>query len=406
MTSSALQSGYITTVVGTGNPDYTGEGGPATEAALNEPKAVAVDRAGHLYVVDSENHLIRKVDAGTGQIRTIAGRPRVGVGQGSGTEAPSGSVPLPSADDPFGEPAEHKPDRYVQVSDLSGTVRFVTGKKAKGPSQYHGDGGPATEALLNFPSAIAVATDGTLYIADTMNHRVRRVDGRTGEITTLAGTGHPRCSGDGGPARKAALNEPNAVALDESRQCLYVADQNNNRVRRLDLATGFISTIAGTGEAGYNGDGLPATEASVAGPSGLAVGSDGTLYIADTFNGRIRAVDPENGSIRTVTGDGSQYQFQGLPNEWSTSVSRPHAIALDPEGGLYLTDSDSHLIRRWDARKKIITRIVGTGRAQYGGDGAAAIEASLNYPFGVALDAQGNLYIADTFNHRIRKVSA
>lgn len=154
------------------------------------------------------------------------------------------------------------------------------------------------------------------------------------------------------------------------------------------------------------GDGQPATEASVAGPSGLAVGPDGTLYVADTFNGRIRAVDPVTGTIRTVAGDGTQYRFQGLPNEWSTTVSRPTAIALDPVGNILLTDSDSHLIRRWDCRKKIITRVAGTGAAQFSGDGGPSVEASVSYPFGVAVDGQGNIYIADTFNHRIRKVLA
>ncbi len=404
MPSMGLQSGFITTVAGTGEPDYAGDGGPATTACLNEPKGVAVDRAGNLYIVDAENHLIRKVEADTGRIVTVAGRPRRTDGAAAAAPSVLAAPAAPSDEDPFAESAEHKPDRYVQVSDLSGTVRFVTGKLSHGQLQAHGDGGPATQASLTFPSAVAVSDDGTLYIADTMNHRIRRVDPTTGVMTTVAGTGQPRWTGDGGPARAAALNEPNAVALDEARGWLYIADQSNNRVRRVDLASGLIATVAGTGEAAYNGDGQPATEASVAGPSGLAVGADGTLYIADTFNGRIRAIDPQTGVIRTVAGDGSQYQFQGLPNEWSTNVSRPHAIALESSGHLLLTDSDSHLIRRWDCRKKIITRVAGSGRAHYGGDGAAATEAGLNYPFGVAADREGNIIIADTFNHRIRKV--
>ncbi len=409
MRSASLQSGTIVTVAGTGEPDYAGDGQAAVAASLNEPKGVAVDREGHLYIVDAENHLIRKVDARTGAMSTVAGAPRSGSpaaisgGVGTPQEASSRST---EAEDLLGEPAEHKPDRYVQVSDLSGTVRFVTGKMERGQIQFYGDGGPATQAALNFPSGVAVGGDGTLYIADTMNHRVRSVDPATRQIRTLAGTGHPRCSGDGGPGASAALNEPNAVAVDDRRGWLYIADQSNNRVRKVDLATGVITTVAGTGEAAYNGDGQPATEASLAGPSGLTVGPDGTLYIADTFNGRIRAVDPDAGTIRTVVGDGSQYKFQGLANEWSTNVSRPHAIALDAAGHLYVTDSDSHLIRRWDCRKKIITRVAGTGSAGYGGDGGPAGEASLNYPFGVAVDRDGNIYIADTFNHRIRAVVA
>ncbi len=407
MRSASLESGTIITVAGTGEPDYAGDGQAAASASLNEPKGVAVDREGHLYIVDAENHLIRKVDVRTGEISTVAGAPRSGsaapVSGGDETSAEPLSQTT-DVEDLLGEPAEHKPDRYVQVSDLSGTVRFVTGKMERGQIQFHGDGGLATQAALNFPSGVAVGEDGTLYIADTMNHRVRAVDPATNRIRTIAGTGHPRFSGDGGPGPSAALNEPNAVAVDDRRGWLYIADQSNNRVRKVDLATGVITTVAGTGEAAYNGDGQSATEASLAGPSGLAVGPDGTLYIADTFSGRIRAIDPDSGTIRTATGDGSQYKFQGLPNEWSTNVSRPHAIALDAAGHLYVTDSDSHLIRRWDSRKKIITRVAGTGSAGYGGDGGPAGEASLNYPFGVAVDERGNIYIADTFNHRIRAV--
>ncbi len=406
MVTTSLRSGSIVTVAGNGEADYRGDGEMATEASLNEPKGVALDRAGNLYIVDAENHLIRKVSADTGRIQTVAGTARTDLGAGPSVRAEP-RPPLGTDEvDLLSDPPEHTPDRYVQVSDLSGTVRFVTGKIDQGQVQFHGDGGPATQASLNFPSGVAVARDGTLYIADTRNHRVRRVDANTGVITTVAGTGQARCSGDGGAARAAALNEPTAVALDEARDALYIADQSNNRVRRVNLSTGLITTVAGTGEAGYNGDGIPAAEASIAGPSGLAVGPDGTLYVADTFNGRIRAVDPESGAIRTIAGDGSQYRYQGIPNEWSTNLSRPHAIALDAEGHILVTDSDSHLIRRWDCRKKIVTRVAGNGSAQYGGDGGAALEASLNYPFGVAVDAQGNVFVADTFNHRIRKIIA
>lgn len=272
MTSSVLQSGFILTVAGTGEPDYAGDGGVATAACLNEPKGVALDRAGHLYIVDSENHLIRKVEAETGRISTVAGVPRSGSNGPHAEPQGASSHGAPAEDDPFGEPTEHKPDRYAQVSDVTGTVRFVTGKIAKGQFQFHGDGGPATKAALNFPSAVVVASDGTLYIADTMNHRVRRVDGRTGEISTLAGTGSPRFSGDGGPARAAALNEPNALALDDARGCLYIADQSNNRVRRVDLASAVISTVVGTGRPSTMGTGNPRWKPQWLGPAVLPAG--------------------------------------------------------------------------------------------------------------------------------------
>jgi DNA-binding beta-propeller fold protein YncE len=260
--------------------------------------------------------------------------------------------------------------------------------------------------MLNFPSAVAVDGRGTLYIADTFNHRIRIVEAATGIIRTLAGTGAARFSGDGGPAEKAALNEPVALVLDEQRGRLYIADLANYRVRMLELKTGAISTYAGSGEQDYDGDGQPARQAGLTGPSGLALDAEGNLYIADTFCGRVRRVDAATGLISTVAGDGTEYRYQGVPNEFSTGLARPASIALAADGTLYITDSDNHLIRKWNPRSKIITAVAGTGAAQFTGDGGPAASCSLNYPFGVAVDPSGNLYIADTFNHRIRMVAA
>jgi len=191
----------------------------------------------------------------------------------------------------------------------------------------------------------------------------------------------------------------------DGKGSLYVADQSNHRVRRVNLEDGNITTIAGTGEAAYSGDGTPAVEATLNGPSGLAIGQDGALYIADTFNGRIRRIDPETGLISTVVGDGGEYRYQGHPNEFSTSLSRPYGIAVGREGNILITDSDSHLIRSWDRNKRIIRLLAGNGLAKFSGDGLAPSESSLNYPFGVAVDGRGNVYIADTFNHRIRMIA-
>jgi sugar lactone lactonase YvrE len=303
--------------------------------------------------------------------------------------------------DPLAETSQKTTEQFTQQTDLSGTVRYLIG--AASPKRFGGDGGPATEATLNFPTAVAVDAQGHLYVADTMNHRVRRVDAGTGMITTIAGTGQARYSGDGGPADQAALNEPAALAIDAQGQ-LYIADQSNNRVRVVDGKTGIIRTVAGTGSAAYDGDGKPATDASLAGPSGLAV-AEGTLYIADTFNGRIRSVDLATGMINTVAGDGSSYRYQSPDDPPSSSVSRPSGIALDRERNLVLTDSDSHLIRRWDKTTGLLTRIAGTGSASSMGDGGAALEAGLCYPFGIAADGERTFLIADTFNHRIRALS-
>jgi sugar lactone lactonase YvrE len=231
------------------------------------------------------------------------------------------------------------------------------------------------------------------------------VDAHTGVITTVAGTGQPRFFGDGGPAVAAALHEPVALALDREGSFLYVADQGNHRVRRVDLRGGLISTVAGSGESSYTGDGTPAIESGLSGPSGLALDADG-LYVADTFSGRIRRIDLTSGLISTVAGDGGAYRYEGVPNEFSTSLSRPYGIALDRAGHLLITDSDNHLIRFWDRRKKIITRLAGDGQARFAGDGGDPLAGSLNYPFGVAVDDAGTIFVADTFNHRIRKIAA
>lgn len=402
MTTGAAQSGIIETLAGDGEPGYAGDGGPATAASLNEPKGLCVDSLGNLYIADSENHVIRRIDRTTGVITTVAG---------IGPTGTTVQVPMPEPtvgertedEDPFADNSDDKTKAYTQVTDLSGTVRYVTGGRLT-VEQDSGDGGPARRARLNFPSAVAVDRAGNLYIADTMNHRVRRVDAKTGQISHVAGTGQARYSGDGGPAAKAAINEPTGLAVND--ESLYIADQSNNRVRRVDLATGVITTVAGDGTAAYSGDQVPATEASLAGPSGVALGADGLLYVADTFNSRIRSVDPITGQIATVAGDGGSYRYQGPEEPNSPSMSRPAAIAVGGDGRVYLTDSDSHLIRVWDGRTNTITRLSGTGVAQFGGDGGEALAGSLSYPFGVAVDAAGTVYVADTFNHRIRVLTA
>ena len=293
MTTHTTQSGIIETLAGNGEPGYAGDGGPAGAASLIEPKGLCVDRQGNLYIADSENHVVRRVDRATGIITTVAGVCPSGPIGPAVTEPP---VAAETADDedPFADHSGDSTKAYTQVTDLSGTVRYVTGGRLT-VEHDSGDGGPARRARLNFPSAVAVDRAGNLYIADTMNHRVRKVDAATGIITNVAGTGQARYSGDGGPAMSAAINEPTGLAVSD--EALYIADQSNNRVRRVDLATGVISTVAGDGTAAYSGDQVSAVQASLAGPSGVAVGEDGFIYVADTFNSRIRSVDPATGQI-------------------------------------------------------------------------------------------------------------
>jgi DNA-binding beta-propeller fold protein YncE len=227
--------------------------------------------------------------------------------------------------DPLAD-VDDSPERaYTQTPDLSGTVRYVVGQ-GMGRERFAGDGGLATQALLNFPSAVAVDHTGALFIADTLNHRVRRVDPQTGTIQTVVGTGQTKWSGDGGPGIVTTLNEPVALAIHETS--LYIADQSNNRIRMLDLATQVMTTVAGTGDSGYNGDGMPATESGLAGPSGLALDAVGNLYVADTFNGRIRKIDKDTGIISTFAGDGADFRYERGANERATALSRPYGIAM------------------------------------------------------------------------------
>jgi sugar lactone lactonase YvrE len=395
--AAILSTWMIRTLVGNGESGYTGDGRPSMQARLNEPKGVTIDCHGNVYVADSENHVVRKVDRATGVISTVAGMSddhlRSAVERDSPTQ-PTHEDPL--ADD-VGDTGQTK---FTQQADLSGTVRYWMNQPAASIKRYGGDGKTAVQAQLNFPTAVAVDREGNLYIADTMNHRVRMVDSETGIISTLAGTGQARFYGDGGPAHQAALNEPAALTVDEAGR-LYIADQSNHRVRVVDLKTNVIRTVAGTGIATYDGDGKPAVDTALAGPSGLAL-TGNRLYIADTFNSRVRCVELSSGLMTTVAGDGGVYRYESPSEAPSPSLSRPTGITLDHEGRLFLTDSDNHLIRQWDWVSGTAFCVAGQGVPSYSGDGGAAREASLCYPFGIVADRDGTLLVADTFNHRIR----
>jgi hypothetical protein len=332
----------IDTVAGDGTSHYSGDGGPATSAGFSTTGAV-VDTAGNLYIADPFSSRIRKVSP-DGVISTFAG---------------------------------------------------------DGGDGYAGDGGPATSASLSMSytgNPLAVDTSGNLYIADEQNHRVRRVD-PDGIITTVAGTGRNGESGDGGPATAAGLSYPQGVAVDR-RGNLYIAESSS--VRMVDPA-GTITTIAGDGTCDFYGDGGLATSAAVCDPTGVAVNDAGDVFIADVNNFRVRRV--RGGIITTVAGNGI-HGFSGDGGAATTAaLNLPLAVAFDnTNGNLYIADTNNDAIRVVDSGG-VISTFAGNGTRGFSGDGGPATSASLNRPGAVALDAAMNVYIADTFNNRIRKVT-
>ena len=263
-----------------------------------------------------------------------------------------------------------------------------------GKPGHSGDGGPASEARLSFPSGVAVDHAGNLYIADFFSQRIRRVDTEE-TITTVAGIGEPGYGGDDGPAVEARLSFPSGVAADHAGN-LYVTDTGNHRVRRIDT-TGTITTIAGTGEPGYDWDG-PAVEAQLANPKGIAVDGSGNLYFAGYLNFEVRRVDA-SGTMSSVAGSNEPCDSPG----GECRLSRDRGIAVAEAGSVYIANIDNHYVRRVDA-SGTVSVIAGTREPGYGGDGGPAVEAQLNYPAAVAVDKAGNVYLADTGNHRIRRV--
>ncbi len=280
---------------------------------------------------------------------------------------------------------------------VAGSINTVAGNGSPG---YGGDGGPATAALLNSPYAVRVDSSGNYYIADSQNNCIREVS-TSGTITTIAGTGSAGFSGDGGAATSAQLNFPTGVALD-SLGNLYIADAYNQRVRK--VSGGIITTVAGIGPpAGYGGDGGLATAAQFSFPWGVACDSSGNFYIADAGNNRIREVS--GGIINFVAGNGSSVFSGDGGLATLAGINYPTGVAFDSSGNMYIAENLGNRIRMVSAG--IIHTVAGSllGTAGYGGDGGAATAAVLNNPADVALDSSGNLYIADKYNQRIRKVS-
>ncbi|MGE3536803.1 MAG: hypothetical protein AB7N91_05105 [Candidatus Tectimicrobiota bacterium] len=338
--------GMIHTMVGTGDKGYTGDGGAAAEARLSEPFMCAFDRHGHLYIVEATNHCVRRIDLQSGVISTVAGT---------------------------------------------------------GAAGYSGDGGPATQATLNQPYSLQVDTQGDLYVVDRLNAAIRKIEARTGIITTVAGTGEPGFSGDGGPGTRAQLREPNDCFLD-GRGGLLIADVQDQRIRRLNLHTGLISTFAGSGDKARVGDGFPARSASIFGARAVCMDQQGNTYICEREGNGIRKVNAQ-GIMSTYAGTGERgYSGDGGP-ALAATWGAPKAIRCDRQGHLLVVDTENHALRRIDARTGIVTTIAG-GHKGGAGDGGPATAAGLDRPHGCDVDSAGNIYLADSNNHRIRVVGA
>ena len=468
-------SGVITRVAGSGQAGRGGDGGPATEAELDCTCGVAVDRAGNLYLTDEWAGTIRRVDGQTGSITTIAG-----------------------------QNARHYPSERGASRPFVGPGLSLVG--------YHGDGGPAAEAAFYHPEHVAFDSRGDLYVCDNSNDRVRKIELGSGIITTVLGNGQRASNGDGGPATEGSTLMPDAICLD-AHDNLYVGEKYGFRVRKVEAASGIVRTLVGNGvpsfgeeglpgaqtgcnsvEAGiwadpdgtvfwgdcsgrlrrYDGrtgivttalggtsvhDGGPATDAFLCGPGGLSVGPDGTLYIADVWSQRIRAIDPATGHIRTVAGNGARaYGGDGGPAT-AAYLANPHDVSADARGQVVIADTrhahvrridadgviraivgttlqwdkgdggpalgaclvhveavahgpgdDIYLgdaigrMRRIDAQSGIISTVVGVGLPGYSGDGGPATAARIGAPTAIRFDAAGNLYFADKAAHVIRRV--
>ena len=337
--------GIIQTIIGTGEAGYSGDGEVASKALLREPFMCCFDKTGNILIAEAKNHCVRRVDVHTGLIQTIAGT---------------------------------------------------------GSPGYSGDGGPATVATMNEPYSLAVdPTNNDIYIVDRLNAVIRKLQAASGVITTVAGTGISGYSGDSGPGHLAQLREPNDCYID-STGGLLIADIQDQRIRKLALSTGIISTFAGNGEKLRAGDGRPAQEASILGARAICQDKVGNTYIAEREGNGVRKID-SHGIMSTLAGNGERGYSGDGGSATFTTWGAPKAIRCDNDGNIIVVDTENHAIRKIDKNTCIVNTIAG-GHLGQEGDGGEATNAGLDRPHGCDIDAAGNIFIADSNNHRIRVV--
>ena len=401
----AADTGVMATIVGTGTEGSTGEAGPSTSAQIGYVWGLLLDSSGNLYFSDLSNNRVRKVAASSGTLTTVAGSANMGFG-GDGGAAPAGTLNAPRgiAVDSAGAVyvADAGNSRVRRVSAPSVTSLLMTTVAGTGTGGYNGDG-TATSAQLNYPADVAVDAAGNVYIADTWNSRIRKVTAATGSISTYAGTGGFGDTGDNGPATSATFGLIYGLALDSAGN-LYLSD-SHNRVRRISAATGIITAVAGNGSQGYSGDGAAATTASLNSPIGLALDSSGNLYIADEGNNRIRKVTAATGLISTVAGTGTYGASGDGGAATAAQLGFPQGVAVDSAGNTYIADRDNYRVRKVTAATGLISTVAGTGTAGYSGENGPATNAQLGPPWDVVVDRSDNVIIADSYNHRVRKLT-
>jgi sugar lactone lactonase YvrE len=391
-------TGLTSLIAGTYTAGYSGDDGPAVAAALNAPRGISLDAGSNVFIADTGNARIRRVDAATGIITTVAGTGTEGfAGDGGDPLAAQFSSFTGLATDSNGNlyvaDTENHCIRYIDFN--ANTITTTAGQG--GRPGYGGDYSFANYALLSSPTHVAVdPANGYYYIADEGNRRIRYVNPATGIIFTYAGNGSPASAGDGGPARRGVFASINSVAADTRSSILYIADAVANRIRSVNLATNTLNTAVGTGEGGYGGDGAPATTALLSSPTTAAVDAARNLYFTDTNNQRVRRVDATTGIITTVAGNGDQgYGGDGGPAT-AAALNTPRALAVDSvRSTLFIGDSSNYRVRSVDLVTGLITSVAGTGTTGIITAGAPAATSPIDTVTALTVDPAGTLYLAD-----------
>jgi uncharacterized protein (TIGR03437 family) len=387
-----VSGGVITTFAGNHIAGFSHEGGPAVVAALNVPLDIAFDTSGNAYIADSGNARIRMVST-AGVITSVVG--------GGTTYTEGGLATATVLSGPHGVAVDSSANIFIADADgnkifkvSSNTITTFAGTGTRG---FAGDSGTASNAQFNGPSSIVLDGSGNVYVTDLFNARVRKIT--SSNVSTVAGNGLTAYSGDGGSAQNALMNAAAGV-VPAPGGLVYISDTNNQRIRRIN-SDGTIATVAGNGTPGFSGDGSAASGAQVAYPSGLAADTGGNVYFSDTANQRVRKIS--GGIISTVAGNGTSGYGGDGGAAGSAQLNSPAGLAVDSAGNLYIADYSNHAVRKVSGG--IITTLAGTGVAGFSGDNGPARQAQLNGPSGVAVDTAGIVYIADSGNQVVRKIA-